>query len=109
MKLIQRCGAAFALGLALLIPTAVHAGGNQVQQIAKFTQVKSPKGFEQMKDNETIVKVCRGCETVTLIRVQKGGKGLYDSVAKKCEDCGSDDTYVATSKSPVLLNEERRP
>ena len=108
MKLIQRSCAVFALGLALLIPAAVHAGGNQGQMIAKFAPVKSPKDVEQLKDNDSIVKVCRACGTVTLVRVQKGGKGIYDYVTKKCEDCGSEDTYLAVSKSPVPFKEQIR-
>ena len=106
MKLIQRSCAALALGLALLIPAAVHAGGNQGQMIAKFAPVKSPKDLDELPADAAVVRVCRACGMVTLVRVQKGGKGLYDYVAKKCEDCGSEDTYLAASKSPVPFKEQ---
>ena len=106
MKLIQRSCAAFALGLALLIPAAAHAGGNQGQMIAKFAPLKSPKDVDELKPESAIVKVCRACGMVTLVRVEKGGKGFYDYVAKKCEDCGSEDTYLAASKSPVPFKEQ---
>jgi hypothetical protein len=106
MKLIQRSCAVFALGLALLIPASAHAGGNQGQAIARFAPLKSPKDVDELKPDSTVVKVCRGCGMVTLVRVLKGGKGVYDYVAKKCEDCGSEDTYLAVSKSPVPFKEQ---
>ena len=43
---------------------------------------------------------------VELVRIEKGGKGLYDVVAKKCNSCGSEDTYVAVAKTPVLFKEQ---
>ena len=106
MKRIQRSCVAFALALALLTPAAVRAGGNEGQLIAKFTPVKPATESAPLNDGDTLVKVCRACGMVTLVRVQKGGKGLYDYVAKKCEDCGSEDTYVAISKLPVPFKEQ---
>jgi NADH:ubiquinone oxidoreductase subunit F (NADH-binding) len=57
-------------------------------------------------EGDSIVKICRACRNATLVRIEKGGKGLYDVVAKKCEDCGSDDTYVAIAKQNVPFKEQ---
>jgi len=93
------------LGLALLIPALAHAGGNTGQMIAKFEPAKSTEQIEKLKEGDTVVKVCRACKMVTLVRIEKGGKGLYDVVTKKCESCGSDDTYVAIATQSVPFKE----
>lgn len=104
-KFNQRTYLSVILGLAFLIPTLAHAGGNTGQMIAKFEPVKSDQQVADLKPGDTIVKVCRSCNRVTLIRVDKPGKGVYDYVAKKCEDCGSDDTYIAVSKQVIPFKE----
>jgi hypothetical protein len=105
MNTIARSGLALLLGFALSLPLAVRAGGNTGQMIAKFEPAKSVAQIESLKDGDTVVKVCRACKAVTLVRIEKRGKGLYDVVAKKCEDCGSDDTYIAIAKQSVPFKE----
>jgi hypothetical protein len=108
IKTLQQFVLALGLGLALLIPSAVRAGGNQGQSIAKFAPVKSDEEVAQLKPGDTVVKVCRACRAVTLIRVEKGGKGVYDLAAKKCEDCGSEDTYLAVTKQEIPFKEQMK-
>ena len=105
-KLIQKTCLHVILGLTLLIPTLGRAGGNTGQMIAKFEPMKSDQQMADLKPGDTIVKVCRNCNRVTLIRIDKPGKGVYDYVAKKCEDCGSDDTYIAVSKQVIPFKEQ---
>lgn len=85
--------------------STAHAGGNTGQMIAKFEPAKSAEQVQLLSEGDTIVKVCRACRNVTLVRVEKPGKGLYDVVARKCEDCGSDDTYVAITNQDVPFKE----
>lgn len=106
MKIIQQGCLAVVLGLALLFPSVSRAGGNQGQMIATFEPMKSAADMDQLKAGDTIVKVCRACGAVTLVRVDKPGKGSYDYVAKKCESCGSDNTYVAVAKQVVPFKEQ---
>lgn len=108
IKSIQQTCLCLVLGLAFLAPTLAHAGGNTGQVIAKFEPAKSDKDIADLKPDDTIVKVCRSCNHVTLIRVNKPGKGIYDYVAKKCEDCGSDDTYIGISKEFVPVKEREK-
>ena len=105
-KIIQQGCLAVVLGLALLFPSISRAGGNQGQMIAKFEPMKSAADLDQLKPGDTIVKVCRACGAVTLIRVEKPGKGAYDYVSKKCDECGSENTYVAVSKQVVPFKEQ---
>jgi hypothetical protein len=105
-KSIQQTCLSVILGFAFLIPTLAQAGGNTGQMIAKFEPVKSDQQMIDLKPGDTIVKVCRNCNRVTLIRIDKTGKGVYDYVAKKCEDCGSDDTYIAVSKQVIPFKEQ---
>jgi predicted RNA-binding Zn-ribbon protein involved in translation (DUF1610 family) len=105
-KIIQQGCLAVVLGLALLFPSISRAGGNQGQMMGKFTPVKSAAELEQLKAGDTVVKVCRACGAVVLVRVETPGKGAYDYVAKKCEDCGSDNTYVAVSKQVIPFKEQ---
>ena len=101
------------LGCLLVVTGAVanfsisaYAGGNTGQMVAKFEPAKSAEQVTLLSDGDTVVKICRACRNATLVRIEKGGKGLYDVVAKKCEDCGSDDTYVAIAKQNVPFKEQ---
>jgi len=94
-----------AVGVAANLPFTTHAGGNTGQMIARFEAAKSTGQIALLKEGDPVVKVCRGCRNVMLVRIEKGGKGLYDVVAKKCESCGSDDTYVAVAQQPVPFKE----
>ena len=109
MKIIQQGCLAVVLGLALLFPPITRAGGNQGQMVAKFAPIKSAADLDALKPGDTIVKVCRACGAVTLVRVEKPGKGAYDYVTKKCEDCGSEDTYVAVAKQFIPFKEQVKP
>jgi phosphoribosylformylglycinamidine (FGAM) synthase-like amidotransferase family enzyme len=102
---MQRGIMAVALGLALAFPLTTRAGGNIGQMIAKFEPIKSAMDLEQLKQDASVVKVCNGCKSVTLVRIERGGKGLYDIAAKKCEYCGSEDTYVAVAKQEIPFKE----
>ena len=104
-KIVQHGWLAVVLGLALLIPSISRAGGNQGQVMGKFTPIKTVADMDQLKAGDTIVKVCRACGAVTLVRVDKPGKGAYDYVAKKCEDCGSEDTYLGVAKQVIPFKE----
>ncbi|HEX4266214.1 MAG TPA: hypothetical protein VH597_17890 [Verrucomicrobiae bacterium] len=108
IKMIQQSCLALVLGLVLVTPSLSRAGGNQGQSIAQFTPIKSDKELNDLKEGDTIVKVCRACGGVTLIRVDKSGKGVYDYVAKKCDTCGSDDTYIAVSKQFIPFKEQNK-
>jgi predicted RNA-binding Zn-ribbon protein involved in translation (DUF1610 family) len=105
-RTIQQGCLAVVLGLALLLPAISRAGGNQGQVMGKFAPVKSAAELEQLKAGDTMVKVCRACGAVVLVRVEKPGKGAYDYVSKKCEECGSDDTYVAVAKQVIPFKEQ---
>ena len=106
MKMIQKGFLAVAIGLALLIPSVSRAGGNQGQKIATFAPIKTPADVEKLTEGDTVVKVCKDCGAVTLVRVDKPGKGAYDFVAKKCEECGSENTYLAVAKQAVPFKEQ---
>lgn len=93
-------------GLALSLPVASQAGGNTGQMIAKFEPAKSAEQLTLLSEGDSIVKICRACRNATLVRIEKSGKGLYDVVAKKCEDCGSDDTYAAIAKQNIPFKEQ---
>jgi hypothetical protein len=105
LKTIRSGILAAAVGLALVIPSVTQAGGNQGQMIAKFEPLKSPKEVDQLQPGNTVVKVCRACSQVMLVRVVKGGKGFYDYEARKCEDCGSEDTYLARTNQEIPFKE----
>ena len=105
-----------AVGLALMVsaPAISRAGGNEAQGnkgmvVAKFKPMKSSDDLNNLKEGDVIVKVCRDCGEVTLIRVDKSGKGVYDYVSKKCEDCGSDNTYIGVTHDFVPLKERVKP
>jgi hypothetical protein len=104
-KHIQHVCLSVIMGIGLLLPAQIQAGGNTGQMIAKFEPVKSPRQLEELKAGDTIVKVCLDCHRVTLVRVDKPGKGVYDYVAKKCEDCGSTNTYLAVTKEFIPFKE----
>ena len=93
-------------GLALSLPGASQAGGNTGQMIAKFEPAKSAEQLTVLSEGDSVVKICRACRNATLVRIEKGGKGLYDVVAKKCEDCNSEDTYAAIAKQRVPFKEQ---
>ena len=99
---------AILASLTLSLPLAVHAGGNTGQMIAKFEPAKSAEQIEMLKEGDSVVKVCRACKMITLVRIEKGGKGTYDVVAKKCESCGSEDTYVAIASQPAGFKERNK-
>ena len=92
------------LGAALLVPARAHAGGNTGRKIASFEPVKSAD-VEKLKEGDTVMKICRACGAATLVRVDKSGKGVYDYVAKKCDECGSENTYLAVSKQVIPFKE----
>jgi len=103
--IMQRSLIALTLGLTLALPLTTRAGGNIGQKIARFEPMKSAAEVEQLKQDDTVVKVCNGCKSVTLVRIEKGGKGMYDIVAKKCEYCGSEDTYLAVTHQEIAFKE----
>ena len=108
IKIIQQGCLALALGLALFLPVNTRAGGNGTV-MAKFAPMKSMDDVNMLKPGDTIVKVCKDCGEVTLVRVMKSGKGVYDYVAKKCEACGSENTYLGASKAPVSEKDRMKP
>lgn len=93
-------------GVLANFSTSTYAGGNTGQMIAKFEPAKSVEQVQTLSEGDSVVKICRACRNATLVRFEKGGKGLYDVVAKKCEDCGADDTYVAIAKQHVPFKEQ---
>src|SRR4051812_26348326 len=105
-KIIQKTCLFVTVGIVLLTPSFLHAGGNMGQKIATFEPVKDTAGVDQLKEGDTVVKVCRACGAVTLVRVEKPGKGIYDYVAKKCEACSSENTYMAVSKQVIPFKEQ---
>lgn len=104
-KLIKQSGLALVLGLGLVLPFSTHAGGNTGQMLAKLEPIKSTVDVNALAEGDTVAKVCTACKQVTLVRVVKGGKGLYDLEAKKCESCGSEATYLAYMKSDLTIKE----
>ena len=105
---IQKTCLTLMLGAALLVPAMAHAGGNMGQKIATFEPVKSPAELDKLKDGDTVIKVCRACGAATFVRVDKSGKGVYDYVAKKCDECGSENTYLAVSKQVIPFKEQNK-
>jgi len=106
MKLIHQTCLALTLGLALIMPEFAHAGGNTGQKIATFEPLKTAADADKLKEGDTVVKVCRDCGAVTFVRVEKPGKGVYDYTAKKCESCGSENTYLAATKQVIPFKEQ---
>jgi hypothetical protein len=110
-KIIQQICLFIGLGLLFCSPSISYAGGNvpqadKGQVIARFTPIKSDQETINLQPGDVIVRVCRDCGAVTLVRVTKpGGKGVYDYVAKKCDNCGSENTYMAVTKDPIQLKE----
>lgn len=88
------------------MPALAHAGGNMGQKIATFEPVKSSADLEKLKEGDTVIKICRACGAATLVQVEKGGKGVYDYVAKKCDECGSESTYLAATKQAIPFKEQ---
>jgi hypothetical protein len=103
---IQKTCLALLLGAAILVPALAQAGGNMGQKIATFEPVKSPADLDKLKEGDTVMKVCRACGAATFVRVDKSGKGVYDYVAKKCDECGSENTYLAVSKQVIPFKEQ---
>ena len=106
-KTIQRGLLAAVLGVCLLLPVAAKAGGDG-HIVGKFAPMK-PHEIDQLKPGDTIVKVCKECGAVTLIRVTKAGKGTYDYIPKKCEECGSENTYLAVAKMKIPFKDQPKP
>ena len=106
MKIVQQTCLALTLGLALIMPTFARAGGNMGQKIATFERLKTAGDADNLKEGDTVVKVCRDCGAVTFVRVDKAGKGVYDYTAKKCELCGSENTYLAVTKQFIPFKEQ---
>ena len=112
-RIIQQTCVSLGLGLLLCLPSFSYAGGDQPQAtkgevIAKFKPVKSDKDLNDLEPGDVIVKVCRDCGDVTMVRVEKAGKGVYDYLAKKCEGCGSENTYMATTKQFIPFKESEK-
>jgi hypothetical protein len=105
-KILQQIRLALALGVAVIVPQPSNAGGNMGQRIATFEPMKADADAGKLKEGDTVVKVCRACGAVTLVRVEKGSKGLYDFTAKKCDACGSENTYMAVSKQFIPFKEQ---
>jgi hypothetical protein len=106
MKTVQQTCLLLTLGLALMMPAFAHAGGNMGQKIATFDRLKTAADADKLKEGDTVVKVCRDCGAVTFVRVDKAGKGVYDYTAKKCESCGSDNTYLGATKQIIPFKEQ---
>lgn len=114
IKIVQRICLALGLGLLLGLPFTGYAGGNVPQGskgnvIAKFTPIKSDQQLEDLKPGDIVLKICRDCGTATMVRVEKPGKGVYDYVAKKCENCGSENTYLCVTKESIPLKDQVKP
>lgn len=105
-NIIQKTCLALMLGAVMFIPALAQAGGNMGQKIATFEPMKSATDVDKLKDGDTVIKVCRACGAATFVRVDKSGKGVYDYVAKKCDECGSENTYLAVSKQVVPIKEQ---
>src|SRR5690242_4309009 len=103
-NIIQKTCLALVLGVTILAPAFVRAGGNMGQKIATFEPLKSGD-TSQPKPGDTVVKVCRDCGAVIFVRVEKPGKGVYDFTAKKCELCGSENTYIGATKEFIPFKE----
>lgn len=99
-------GGLLAIASVFAIISPAHAGGNTGQVLAKFSPTKSTEELTTLSEGESVIKICRACRNATLVRVAKGGKGLYDIAAKKCEDCNSEDTYAAIAKQHVPFKEQ---
>lgn len=102
-RIIQQICLFIGLGSLFCSPSISYAGGNQPQAtkgevIAKFTPIKSDQELNNLQPGDIIIKVCRDCGSVTMVRVVQPGKGVYDYTIKKCENCGSENTYMAVTK-----------
>lgn len=108
-KIIQQTCLVLTLGFALLSPSLAHAGGNVGQKIATFMPMKSDADVNQLQPGDIIVKVCRDCGAVEFVRVEKPGKGIYDYTTKKCDMCGSQNTYLGVTKEVIPLKDQIKP
>jgi len=104
----RQCLLAFAVALACWIPVTSRAGGNSGQVIARFHSPKETESLSRVKPGSYVVKVCRACNQAVLVRVVKGGKGLYDYEVRKCDGCGSDDTFVGVSGEVSFKERSKR-
>lgn len=104
LKALYLSSLLIAMGLGATLSPA-HAGGNTGQMIAKFAPAKSTEQLTTLSEGDSVIKICKACRNATLMRITTGGKGLYDVTATKCEECGSDDTYVAIAKQNVPFKE----
>ena len=113
IKIIQQISLFIGLGLFFCSPSISYAGGSgQVPDkglvIARFMPVKSDQEVITLQPGDVIVKVCRDCGAVTFVRVTKaGGKGANDYVAKKCDNCGSENTYIAVTKDTPFKDQPK--
>lgn len=107
MKMKCLClGGLLAVASMFANVSTAHAGGNTGQVLAKFAPAKSTEELTTLSEGDSVIKICRACRNATLMRVAKGGKGLYDIAARKCDDCNSEDTYAAIAKQHVPFKEQ---
>jgi hypothetical protein len=106
LKIVKQSCLALAVALSLLFPVAAHAGGPG-HTTWKFVPMDNEQ-VSKLMPGDTVVKVCRGCNAATLIRVEKGA-GAYDLTNKKCEYCGSENTYLAGSQQPIPFKDRLKP
>ena len=87
---------ALALGLAASLPFTARADSGIVSQtIAAYQPVKPGMDLSRLKAGDLVVKVCKDCHHVTLIRIVSVGQGPAGFAAEKCAYCGSMNTYFA--------------
>jgi hypothetical protein len=97
IKTIQKFGFTTLLGLALLTPAALHAGGRSGKIVSNFKPV-SLQELDGLGQGAAAVKVCRACRKVTLMQVHTGGRGAAVQFVSKCDPCGSEDTYYGIAE-----------
>jgi hypothetical protein len=103
IKIIQQVWLAIGLGLLLYLPSVSYADGDSPpadkgQVIGTFTPIKSDKEIHDLRPGDIIIKICADCHSATLVRVDKSGKGVYEYTLKKCDKCGSENTYLAVTR-----------
>jgi predicted RNA-binding Zn-ribbon protein involved in translation (DUF1610 family) len=91
--------------VSFFTPSLAQAGGNTGQRFAKLNSPKHMDQAQQSQSGRAVANVCPACNQLMLVRVVKGGKGQYDRVAIKCEDCGLKATSLAISNKKVPFKE----
>ena len=96
-KFIQKSGLLALIAFALLSTVSAQAGGRSGQVVSDFKPAKAAD-VDKAADGDTMVRVCKACNSVSLFRISATGHPGATAITSKCSACGSTDTYFALAQ-----------